>query len=186
MWAVPQKCKANIPGLNQPNWSQFIQSSTKTKQTQTHYWGAETDKDASYLCVGRHLTFTFRSNFVFFSSSKRISKLIRNFYAPLKSGKAAVAGPRARQQQADSLNSPTHPSHSAPAVPQCGRQSGPGPEPPAGHTHAASMGPRALELWLLFPSPPPTHTHAHSHTRFQPTYSIPNDFLSTSLVMSCA
>lgn len=62
---------------------------------------------------------------------------------------------------------PTPPSHSAPAVPQRGRQRSPGPEPPAGHTHTHTHhqhGPTALELWLSFPSPTQKHKHTHTHT----------------------
>lgn len=55
---------------------------------------------------------------------------------------------------------PTPPSHSAPAVPQRGRQRSPGPEPPAGHTHTHSQHrPTALELWLSFPSPTQKQKH---------------------------
>ena len=63
----------------------------------------------------------------------------------------------------DPLFPPTPHSHSAPAVPQRGRLRSPGPEPPAGHTHAASTGPR---LWSFgFHSPHPhrnKNTHAHT------------------------
>lgn len=63
---------------------------------------------------------------------------------------------------------PTLPSHSAPAVPQRGRQRSPGPEPPAGHTHAASTGPR---LWSFgFHSPHP-HRNKNTHTHCLPTCS---------------
>lgn len=66
-------------------------------------------------------------------------------------------------QQGDSrpwltLRLPTTPSHSAPDVPQRGRQLGPGPQPPAVHTHADSKGPQSVGFHSL-PPQKPKHIH---------------------------
>lgn len=64
-----------------------------------------------------------------------------------------------KAQQGDSrpwitLSLPTTPSHSAPDVPQRGRQLSPGPQPPAVHTHADGKGPQSIGFHSLPPQKP--------------------------------
>lgn len=109
------------------------------------------------LCIIR---FTVSSN-----AFRERTLAVRSFHQ-----RSLVWGLRSRLTHgSDPLFPPTPPSHSAPAVPQRGRQLSPGPEPPAGHTHN-QHGPMALELWLSFPSPTQKHKHTHTHTQTEPTH----------------